>query len=188
LCFPIYAGVAVAAAPLITTLFGDRWTDSAPVLTLFGVAGIPLSLSYMHGATLKAAAATRGFFVIQLALAVVYLPGLLVVVSHGILVATTTYLVALCVVLPVEVWMMKIAIGISVGHYVRALKGPLAATSVMVALTFGVGELARHVSPPLRLVIEAVTGLTSYLLALRVLAPATFQRLRKAVLALRRRR
>jgi PST family polysaccharide transporter len=185
ICFPIYGGLAVASLPVILTLFGHRWAESAPALTAFAAAGVPISLSYLHAAALRAVGATRGYFVIQIVLAALYLPFLAIVVNEGIAAAAYAYLISLCLIIPVEVWLLRVILKISTGHYVRALIGPAISTVLMCAAALGAGKVTGTAAPALQLATEVLVGLTAYLAALRGLAPRTFQRLGGALKAVR---
>lgn len=178
LCFPLYAGLAFVAEPLIVSVFSERWSDSAPVLAIFAVSGVPISLSYVHASALKSVAQTRAYLVIHIVLICVYLPILLLVVDRGPVAAAVAYLIALGVIVPVEIGLVRAALGIRLTEYAKALVGAMLATVVMSAVTWAVAGATTEMVPLLRLGTEAVAGAATYLVALRLLAPATFRRCR----------
>jgi PST family polysaccharide transporter len=176
LCFPTYVGLALVAEPLTLTLFGPRWIDSAPVLVLFALSGVPFSLTTIHIAAIKSAAKTRFLFWINSILLVIYLPLILVLVHRGPSAAATASLISCCAILPVEIWFIKNALSLRVIDYLKALLGPAFATIVMVGGTLGVLHVVGAQRVYIQLLAGAVTGAITYGLALRFLAPATFKR------------
>lgn len=175
LYFPVYAGLALLAEPLIVTIFSARWLDSTPILIVFGAAGVPLSLSYLHAAALKSVGRTRLFFVVNLAFVTIYVPLLLVMLSRGPTYAALAYLFACVVILPLELVMLRASLGIRIADYARRLAGPFVATAVMCAVTLPVVRACAPLVYPAALAIGAMTAGLSYVLALRFLARGTFK-------------
>jgi PST family polysaccharide transporter len=177
LCFPVYVGLALVAKPLTVTLFGADWADSAPVLELFALSGVPFSLSLVHLATIKSAAKTRYLFWINLTLLLVYLPLMTLLVHHGPAPAAAASLITSVIILPVEIGLLRAALSLDVAEYVKSLLGGAIATAVMAAITFGVVMVeSASWHPLLQLGVTISVGAAVYVIALRVLAPVTFKR------------
>lgn len=176
LCFPTYVGLAVVAEPLTVTLFGAHWHDSAPVLVLFALSGVPFSLTLVHISAIKSSARTRYLFWINLVLLVVYLPLVFALVQRGPTASAAASLIACCAIVPVEIAFIRSALQIRVASYVKALVGPAVATAVMAGCALGV--LYALSTQPLTIQLAAATlaGGVTYVLALRFLAAATFKR------------
>jgi O-antigen/teichoic acid export membrane protein len=175
MCFPIYATLAIAAAPLTVTLFGPRWADSAPVLTVFAIAGIPVSLSYVHGAAMKSTARTRVLLITYLILAAIYLPVMALMVPDGPASGAAAYLVGSGAIVPIEIAFLRVVLGINVAAYARAIVGASLATIAMSSVTLVVAGATEAMPPIVRLALEGAFAATTYVVALRVLAPTTFQ-------------
>lgn len=178
-CFPAYVGIAIVAQPLTVTLLGDRWADSAPVLVFFALSGIPISLSSIHGAAIKSSARTRYLLFINLILAVTYLPIIASIVGNGPAAASVAYLIACCILVPVEIAFVWAALSLRVADYLKALAGPALATCAMAAATIAVAMATGPLVPIARIAIEAAAGAGSYVLALVVISPATLSRARE---------
>ena len=176
LCFPAYAGLALVSEPLMQTVFGMRWGDGAPILAMFALSGIPVTLSYIHFAAYKSAGRTRFVLLNHIVMVTLYLPLLFVLVRWGASAAAAAYLIAACLIIPVELVGVRASLGIRFTGVVKALSGPTMATALMAALTWGAVELTTSIVPSLRLVILGLTGAGCYVLALKLLAPLTFAR------------
>lgn len=181
LCFPTYVGLAIVAEPLTVSLFGARWADSAPALSFFALSGLPFSLSLIHGAAIKSAARTRFLLLINIILFAVYMPIMIVIVSRGTTAAAAASLISCCAIVPVEIGLLRSAMSIRIADYLKALVGPALATIVMAGVTLAA---AMATLPPILLLgVECLAGVISYVAALRLLAPATFQRCRELALS-----
>ena len=176
LCFPTYVGLAIVAEPLTIALFGGRWLDSAPVLVMFALSGVPFSLTLVHISAIKSSAKTRYLFWINLILLLVYLPVVFVLVNGGPTEAAAASLISCIVILPVELAFMRIALSLRIGDYLKSLVGPSLATLVMTGCALGVLYALDGKHLVLQLVATAISGLVAYVLALRYLAAKTFKR------------
>lgn len=176
ICFPLYTGMAIVADDLVVVLFGARWASSGRVLTLFALVGLVGALSHLHTAALKAVAHTRPFLVMQVVMAVTYLSLLSLLVAHGIVAAAAAYLLACCLLLPLEIGLVTRAYELRAASYLGALSALAAATAVMAAVTTVAG-LALEPLPPLpALLAEVAIGALSFTASLRALARPVFER------------
>ena len=187
LCFPTYVGLAVIAEPLTLTLFGAKWLDSAPALVFFGLSGIPFSLTMIHLAAIKSAARTRYLFIINLVQLIVYLPVMILLVDGGPGYAAAASLISCAAIVPLEIAYVRIAFGLRVGDYLKSLVGASIATLVMAGATLAVSAPTTAWPPIARLVLVCGVGAAVYVLALRTLAPAAFNRCRELAIATLRR-
>jgi hypothetical protein len=114
-------------------------------------------------------------------LAVVYLPLLFVLVGYGLVPAAFAYLIAVLAIMPVEIGLLRLVIGVQLSDYLASLAGPVIATIVMSFATFAVSWVTPALLPLPRLALLVVVGAFAYVAALRVLAPRTFHRCRSLV-------
>jgi PST family polysaccharide transporter len=173
ICFPLYALLAVLAAPLVHVLFSAKWLDSAPVLAVFAVSGLPLSLSYLHAAALKSVSRTRMYLMLHIILAAVYLPVLLAIVDRGPVAGAIAYLIGCLVIVPIEIILLRSATGIALTQYLKKLFGPLVASIASAGAAYlavwGLGDY----HPLLVVLVGGASGMVAYVVALAVCAPAT---------------
>ena len=167
--------------PLTIAIFSAKWSDSATVLAVFALSGVPVSLSYVHNAALKATGITRSFFLTQAAMVIVYIPLLLAFVNGGIEHSAVAYLIACSAVVPFEVWLLRTALSIRVGSYARALLGPSLATAVMAGAMLVVVWQTATWPPVLRVGAETLPGILAYVIGLRILAPRSYATCRDVV-------
>jgi PST family polysaccharide transporter len=176
ICFPVYFGVAIVAAPLTTLLFGSSWTMSALPLAFFGILGAPFSLTLLHVAAIKASGRTRLLPVIQVVFLCIYAPCILLMVEHGPAAAAAANAIACYAIIPLEVALVAIALPMRVPDYLRSLLGPSLATGVMAAAAMAVMYATSAMAPVVQLVAAGAVGAIVYVVALRVLAHQAFRR------------
>ena len=174
LCFPLYTLLAICADPLVVAMFGSKWADSGPVLTMFALSGLPISLSYLHAPAIKSSGNTRLYLVVHIVLVCVYLPLLFMLVGGGPTAAASAYLISCCLIAPVEVWLVHIALGISIRDYVVSLWGPSFATAIMSATLLGIARVFQGLPIALQPFVIGIAGLAVYVVALRLVATRTY--------------
>lgn len=102
LAFPVGALTLALSGPLITTLFGQKWEDAAPVLAILAVYGVMYTFSLLYVNVLVATGKTLLLLLIQLAWVLALVPAILVGLHFGSLVGVSwAHVVTLgCIALP----------------------------------------------------------------------------------------
>lgn len=176
---PAYFGLMVVAGPAIELLVGPKWADAAAPLTLLALAGVVQTTGYIHAAALKAAGRTGLLLMIHVVITGLFVPALLLVVDHGLTAVAGVYAAVLIAVWPIQLVLLKKAIGLSPLRYTARIARPTAAACAMALLLWGLrAGVLRAASLPMwaELVIAVPVGMAFYVVALRVLAPALFER------------
>ncbi|MFD6176658.1 MULTISPECIES: oligosaccharide flippase family protein [unclassified Isoptericola] len=142
--FPIAAMTAALATPLVITLYGARWSDAAPVITVLAVFGAANALGQLVANVLIACGRTVVILVVQVCALVVLVPALLAGIHQaGLLGAGTAHVVTiLLVTLPVYLVVLRRALGPVLRRAARAGAWPL--LSAVAA-----GVLAHLVAAPI---------------------------------------
>jgi PST family polysaccharide transporter len=161
LCFPVYIGLAVIAEPTTELLFGPRWSDAAPVLRVFALAGVPFTLSLIHLAIIKSSGRTR-----------------MLIVNNGIVAAAYAYLLSCVLILPLELYLVREALSINLRRYLRGASAAVIATAVMAAAAIPLDYVVRSIHPLLHALVLVVSCAVIYVLVLRVAAPQVIHRIR----------
>jgi PST family polysaccharide transporter len=178
LCFPVYIGLAVIAEPTTELLFGPRWSDAAPVLRVFALAGVPFTLSLIHLAIIKSSGRTRMLIVNNGVQLVIYAVLILVLAAHGIVAAAYAYLLSCVLILPLELYLVREALSINLRRYLRGASAAVIATAVMAAAAIPLDYVVRSIHPLLHALVLVVSCAVIYVLVLRVAAPQVIHRIR----------
>ena len=83
LAFPIGALTLALSQPLISTVFGQKWADAAPVLAILSIYGVLYAFSLLYVNVLVATGKTMRLLVIQLIWIAVLVPAILIGVQKA---------------------------------------------------------------------------------------------------------
>lgn len=178
LALPVGALTCALSGPLILTVFGDKWSDAIPVLTVLAIYGVLYTFSLLYVSVLVAAGKTGRLLVIQLMWISVLVPAMVMGVELWNLegVAWAHVLTLGCVALPVYVaFALRIA-STSLVTLARCTLRPLIAAVVAGLVAWSTSQLIAVTW--LALVVSGLVGGVTYLalvgpLVLR-LAPSRF--------------
>lgn len=177
LTLPIFGGVAVMSRDIVITCFGSKWTASVPVLQVLAILGMLYSVTYY----LNSLYIVVGRPDIQLKLLSVHtianIVGFVIAVRWGIVAVAAAYSIRAYVLLPLDILVLHRLVGLRARDLFRHVGPPAASTLLMCVVTVGVNLMVPDLSPPMRLALASLVGLASYVLALRLLAPALLNEL-----------
>lgn len=127
--FPVGALTCALAAPLILTLFGDKWSEAAPVLAVLSVYGVLYTFSLLLVSVLVAAGRTGRLLAIQLMWISALVPAMVIGVQFWSLegVAWAHVLTIGCLALPAYVFFVLRVAAISLAEFTRSVARPIAA-------------------------------------------------------------
>lgn len=134
IALPAAAGIAVTAELLIPMLLGENWLELVPLLQPLALAGgVAALLSNTTSVFLALGrphvfVALLAFHILMLVPAMFYAG-----MQYGALGVAYVYLGVFLVVMPMNLYVVFTALGISLWEYIRVMYRPLAATAVMAA-------------------------------------------------------
>lgn len=132
LAFPVGALTCALAAPLIMTVFGERWSEAAPVLAVLSVYGVLYTFSLLFVSVLVAVGRTGRLLVIQLMWIAALVPAMVLGVEQWNLVgvAWAHVLTIGCIALPVYAFFVLRVASISWSEFLRCTARPIMAAVV----------------------------------------------------------
>lgn len=128
IALPLCALTLVLAGPLVETLYGDRWAEAAPALSILAVYGALFVICLLFGNVLVGQGHPRVLLYVQLAWLAALLPAMVMGVRlAGIVGAGVAHLVVVtCVVLPAYLIALRRWEIARPGQLIRALAAPFA--------------------------------------------------------------
>ncbi len=170
---PGFLLVSVTAPELVSVLFGERWTASAPVMRVLSLIGIVHAVFFVNSQALTAIGRPGTVLRLDIANTVVNVIAFAVAVRWGITAVAIGYVASGYLMVPARVVASKRHLGIGVRRYAAELAPALFAGATMVAV---VAVLGSALTPALgavgSLAILVPLGLLVYFLVLRLLAPS----------------
>ena len=162
---PVFLAVAMAAEPMVLTLFGPKWIASVPVMRVLALLGLTRSLQ-AHGEALLLAVGRPDLFVrLEVWRTLLMVLGFLLVVDHGILWVAVILVCAQYGVSPVLTVLVSRVTGVTVREIAAQYRPALIGGVCMVA-TMGIAQLLLgDAHAALRLVIQVAAGSAAYVAA-----------------------
>ena len=158
---PGYIGLALVAQEAIVVLFGQKWAASGLVATTLFLIGPVLTVQVFSGALLNATGHPDVSFRFRLATTGLHVAGfiLAIVFFHDIVAVAAAWVITGYVMLPVNLYLMRKYIGISIVEHLMQLRGVALATALMAGAVLAVKfVLVDRIHPAVLLLIEVITG------------------------------
>jgi PST family polysaccharide transporter len=133
--FPLFAMVGLLADLLIPVLFGERWADAAPALSALCAGGVLFSVSYYNAPLMTATGRPEFVFRLTLLNTTLNLVAFLVGVQWGIVGVAIGYAARGYLVFPINLALLRRAVGLAPRRYLATVGPTLAATLVTALLT-----------------------------------------------------
>jgi O-antigen/teichoic acid export membrane protein len=171
LTLPGYIGLALVAQEATVVFFGDKWVEAGPVAAVLFLIGPALTVSAFSSALFNAVGHPEVTLRYRLVTTVANVIGFViaVLVFRDILAVAAAYVLRGYLLLPLNLYWMRVYGGIPIRDHVLELKGVGAATLVMAAALLLVKfALLDHVSAATLLLAEVLVGAVVFFVALLV--------------------
>ena len=162
IAFPIFAGLAVLAQPLLHLMFGTKWLDAAPVLSILAIIGAYLCIERVHVSFCLAAG--RAGPITLIAWAEVGLSAALIWLAapFGLPAIAAAFTATFLILWPLRLNTVARLAAISLPTLIRPHAAPIAATLLMAAATWGVAQSLAGQSPLLVILAGTLTGVVTF--------------------------
>ena len=173
---PATVGLVTVAPDFITTVYGSRWNDMAPIVQVLAFSGLALVLGGLSGPVLLALGKPNQILWVGLARHAMFFALLAALADRGVLG------VAVAVALPMVIAMLvgHVCAARACGADPRFVLGSLARSAAATALMAGAvlsvaWTLPADLAPPLRLCATVTVGVAAYALATALWNRAVFE-------------
>lgn len=186
---PIAALTLSLAAPLIATIYGEKWVGAAPVLGVLSVYGFFSVVCLLLANVIASTGRTAVLLVVQAVALAVLIPVMWVGTTIGGLVGVGVSHIAviLLATFPIYLWAIRRTTGAGVLVIARALWWPVAAAVLSGLIAWGVSSLVPFA--PVKLVAGGIAGGIVYLILtaplLGMMVPTSIVQRRPVAAALR---
>jgi O-antigen/teichoic acid export membrane protein len=187
---PVFAVLGLLAEPLVDLVYGERWLAAAPVLMLLAPYGVLWLAATMLGDVIKASGAVRALFWINAGRAILLLGCLLWAVHWGVIGVAVAVLVVAGLTRVVQFVVVARTLHIPAAGFRAAFAPTVLAGGAMTAVVVVVRSSLPPLPPVLDIVLHAVLGVATYVLALVAVSRARvvelFDLIRAAAMAQQR--
>jgi len=171
---PVGIGLAVAAQPLVATLYGDRYAGSAPILAVIALYTVLYSASFHAGDVFKAVGRPGLLTAVNAAKLILLIGPAWWAAGHSATLVAVMLLAVEAVHFVLRMAVLHRLMGVRWAQLARALTGPTAAAALMGLATLGISRLTGGLVAPAELALLAVVGALLYVALLRLTAPHLF--------------
>lgn len=178
---PLMLGLIVTAAPLVITLFGEKWRPSVPILQILCIAGALWPLHVINLNVLIAQGHSNLFFRLEIWKKIIGVIAILVASFHGILAIAWSYVIADILCFLLNAYYTGIFLGYSAWKQTWDLL-PYLAVSALMALAIWPIHIYSTLPPAVQLGLMSGLGAFVYLIACRLLNLTAFNELLSALI------
>lgn len=171
---PIGVGMAVAARPLVATLYGDQYAGSAPILAVLALYTVVYSASFHAGDVFKAIGRPGVLTAISAVKLILLIGPIWWAAGHSPTMVAGALLATEAIHFVIRMTILRRVMAIRWGALGRALVGPVLAAVVMGLGVFALTRATAGLLAPLELALLAVVGVVLYVALLRFTAPHLF--------------
>jgi O-antigen/teichoic acid export membrane protein len=174
---PVYLGMAVTAEPLVETLFGRKWLEMAPYVSILACAMPFMTLQVMF-APVSNAMGRPGTSARIAAIGAVLMPiAFLVGIRYGAIGLAWAWLLAFPILTAVTARLAGAPLGLRVGDVIRAAAPGVGCSVLMAGVVLGVDRMLPPLAAPVRLAILVPAGAIAFFAAIGLCARGTLAEL-----------
>ena len=176
LSFPAFLGATILCPEIITLCFGAKWLACVPVFRAMMCMGLLYSLTFFHGAALRAMGRPNWHLYLVILHVGINLILFLAVVKHGIVAVALASTIRAYVLVPIDFIILKKLIPIRLAEYWRRIQAQTFASLGMVAAIYAFKALIQHTLPwTYVLTLSLILGMLVYTALLYLLHPHLFK-------------
>jgi O-antigen/teichoic acid export membrane protein len=174
---PVYLGMAATAGPLVETLFGAKWKDMAPFVTILALAMPFMTLQVMF-APVSNALGRPGTTARVAAIGALLMPAaFLIGIRHGAIGLAWAWLCAFPVLTLITARLAGAPMGLRLSDLIRSAAPGLGCSMLMAGAVLMLDRLLPPLEPAIRLAILVPAGGLGFLAALMLCARGTLKEL-----------
>lgn len=170
IALPFSVGLALTAAPLVTTMLGPKWTGAAPVVAILGLAMPFAALRTLYAPATNALGRPGVAAWISGWGAAIMMIGFLVGVRWGPVGLAWAWLIGSPLLLLIATRLTLPVVGLSMADLLAALRPSIIATALMALAVLTLDTTLPPIEAPARLGALVSTGAAAYALALLLFA------------------
>ncbi|WP_255502922.1 lipopolysaccharide biosynthesis protein [Mycolicibacterium sp. CH28] len=168
---PVGVGLAVAAGPVVATLYGPKYAEAVPILAVLAIYTVVYSASFHAGDVFKAMGRPGILTAINGGKLAVLIGPIWLAAGHSATLVAVTLLSVECLHFVVRMTVLKWMTSLRLVAVASAILRPLSAAVPMGAALWGLGRLTASLPAPAELVLLIAAGIVIYAALLRLTAP-----------------
>jgi O-antigen/teichoic acid export membrane protein len=161
--YPVFTGLAICADDVVTIAFGKQWLAAAPYFAVISLLVLQYFLRLYSSRLMRAVGKPGAPMYELVAQTVTAALAMVLFGRYSVTLAMVAWSCRLIVSVPLDMWIMRRASGMSYARQLRGAGTPFVAAAVMACATLSVKEYLLDSLPPLMRVFPlAVVGIAAY--------------------------
>lgn len=182
--FPLGIGLFLVTEPLIQMVYPDNWLSIIPVIKIFSLQFVILSITYNVGNLLKANNHLKIFMTIIVYRIVIIFISLFTAFKYTKEIVPISLVILL--ITPIAYTLIDIIISrklfeIKLIDFLKSIKNPLIATSLMFVIVYPLSLLIKDQINLIQIIIITIVGAAIYVFTIAKLAPNLFKQMKEKV-------
>ena len=169
LFIPLFAGLGATSDVLVTFLLGEKWLMTAGALKILSFFAIVKIIGIAFPQVIKSVGRTEYIFRYNAGRLLIMIPALIIASHYSIFHVGVTMVSLLWIFKPLEIYMLKNAIGITPKQYLKIFIFPLLASMMMWGIIFVTNNLIQGLNDLILLLVLIGTGAISYVLLMVII-------------------
>lgn len=167
--FPAFAGLGLLAYEFTVVLMGDQWLPSVSLMRVLAIAGAIQTVSLFYRVSIQALGRPDVSLKLAFGLTLAYGAAFSVGAAFGVFWVAVGYVSVTIVMQPVSLHVVKRALSLDIGSYVRGLLPSVIGCGVMAVSVIAVRALLTGSSPLTVLAVAVPVGVLTYTVVVAVI-------------------
>lgn len=180
---PVFAGIAALAPDLISNVFGSKWIEAAPLLSIMSVTGFLTTIGLYNHSVILAFGKPHWQTWLTLIYAVSNIAIFIVAAPFGLIAIAAGYVVRALLLYPLSAGASMRILSLGIRPYALALMPAFAGSAVMAGAVVAASVAMPAMSPWLRLAALVLLGFAVYLVVVVAVARPAVTRICREVLS-----
>lgn len=180
---PVFAGIAALAPDLIADVFGSKWIEAAPLLSIMSVTGFLTTIGLYNHSVILAFGKPHWQTWLTLIYAVSNIAIFIVAAPFGLIAIAAGYVVRALLLYPLSAGASMRILSLGIRPYALALMPAFAGSAVMASAVVGASVVMPATSPWIRLAVLVLLGFAVYLVVVVAVARPAVVRICREVLS-----
>jgi O-antigen/teichoic acid export membrane protein len=160
--FPVFTGLALISSDVVPLLFGAEWSASAPVTQVLAIAGLCQALLLIFQQAFIGMGRPNWAFRVLLAMAITMIGVFAAVAENGITAVAWGFAAVGAFFLPIQVALLRRAVGFGLRDLAGACRGPMLATAVMSVVVMAWQRIASTLPAETAVAAAIILGALTY--------------------------
>jgi PST family polysaccharide transporter len=182
--FPLGIGLFLVTDPLIKMVYPDNWLSIIPVIKIFSIQYVILSITYNVGNLLKANNHLKIFMMVivyRIAIIFIALFTALKYTKEIVPISLVILLISPIAYTFIDIFISHKLFGISVMDFFNSIKNPLIASILMFVVVYPISLLIKDQINIIQIIIISLVGASIYIFTIAKLAPTLFKQMKEKV-------